>query len=69
MSDYVEKCSLCEQFHSAIIELNKLKKLVRAAYSEGFTDGMGNMCDSEAWENSQTRMCLENGFDVADENE
>ena len=49
-------------------ENDKLRKLVRAAYSEGFTDGMGNNSESKTWEDSQSRQCLENGFEISDQN-
>lgn len=67
MSDYAETCSMCGQIYSHGLdqehEIEKLRKLVKAAYSEGFTDGMGNMPEGDAWQDSQTRSCLEYGFD------
>ena len=56
--------AIIERAENAEREVEKLKKLVRSAYSEGFTDGMGNLAESESWENSQTRMCLKDGFDI-----
>ena len=44
-------------------KIDDLTKLVRAAYSEGFTDGMGNKPECDTWEDSQTRSCLQNGFE------
>jgi len=67
MSDYAETCSMCGQMYSAGLdqekEIARLKKLVRSAYAEGFIDGMGNKPSSETWDSSQSRMCLEHGFE------
>jgi hypothetical protein len=57
--------STLEDVQAADREIWKLQELVRAAYAEGFTDGMGDMCESECWENSQTRMCLKDDFEIS----
>ena len=44
-------------------ELELLKKLAEGAYYEGWEDGMGNRSLSECWDSSQTRHCLEHGFE------
>jgi len=46
--------------------IKKLRQLVRAAYTEGFADGMGDKPSFDTWDDSQTKMCLDNGFDLSD---
>jgi len=57
LKNHIEECP--QHPMSKLKEENdKLRKLVRASYSEGFNDGMGNKPEIETWEDSQTRMCL-----------
>jgi len=64
--NFIAKNKLIEEISErAERQINKLKSLVTAAYSEGWVDGMGNLSESENWENSQTKMCLEDGFEIS----
>jgi len=63
----IAKNKLIEQISErAEREIDKLKSLVRSSYSEGWGDGMGNFSEGESWENSQTKMCLEDGFEISE---
>jgi len=82
MSDYADTCSMCGQLYETGLdqekelsklreENEKLKKLVRSAYSEGYTDGMSNFLEEDImtnfleedlWTNSSTMFCLKYDF-------